>query len=154
MATRKTGLSLIFAGFLAREIASRMKVDYRAIGAAAYLGLGSIWALGLSSSAALMMNSKGLIPPAVLKISGEIPLGATIYTWQSLLTAGTLMLVSVLVAWLTVPLGNNVRTLQSFGVTFDSMEAPLEPRTRRAPRRLARTTARRERRARSRSSPR
>ncbi len=124
------GLSLIFAGFLAREIASRMKVDYRAIGAAAYLGLGSIWALGLSSSAALMMNSKGLIPPAILKISGEIPLGATIYTWQSLLTAGILMLASVLVAWLTVPMGDDVRTLQSFGVTFDSMEAPLEPRTK------------------------
>ncbi len=122
------GLSLIFAGFLAREIAQRMKVDYRAIGAAAYLGLGSIWALGLSSSAALMMASKGLIPPGILKISGVIPLDATIYTWQSLLTAGILMLVSVLVAWLTVPVGSDVRTVQSFGVTFDSMQAPLEKR--------------------------
>lgn len=122
------GLSLIFAGFLAREIAQRMKVDYRAIGAAAYLGLGSIWALGLSSSAALMMASKGLIPAPVLKISGIIPLDATIYTWQSLLTAGILMLVSVLVAWLTVPMGDNVRTVQSFGLTFESMQAPLEKR--------------------------
>ena len=122
------GLSLIFAGFLAREIASRMKVDYRAIGAAAYLGLGSIWALGLSSSAALMMASKGLIPPAILKIGGVVPLDATIYTWQSLLTAGILMLVSVLVAWLTVPLGNDVRTIESFGLTFEPMQAPLEKR--------------------------
>ncbi|OAI43047.1 Short chain fatty acid transporter [Verrucomicrobia bacterium SCGC AG-212-E04] len=124
------GLSLIFAGFLAREIAARLKVDYRAIGAAAYLGLGSIWALGLSSSAALMMNSKGLIPPAILKISGEIPLSATIYTWQSILTAVVLMLVSVLVAWLTVPMGDDVRTLQSYNLKFDSMQAPLEPRTK------------------------
>jgi short-chain fatty acids transporter len=122
------GLSLIFAGFLAREIAQRMKVDYRAIGAAAYLGLGSIWALGLSSSAALMMNSKGLIPAPILKISGIIPLSATIFTWQSLLTAAILLLVSVLVAWLTVPMGNDVRTIESFGVTFDPMQAPLEKR--------------------------
>jgi short-chain fatty acids transporter len=124
------GLSLIFAGFLAREIATRLKVDYRSIGAAAYLGLGSIWALGLSSSAALMMNTKGLIPPPILKISGEIPLLDTIYTWQSILTAIVLMLVSVLVAWLTVPMGSDVRTLDSYGLKFDSMQAPLEPRTK------------------------
>ena len=123
------GLSLIFAGFLAREIAQRMRVDYRAIGAAAYLGLGSIWALGLSSSAALMMASKGSVPPALLKISGLIPLSATIYTWQSLLVAGVLMLVSVLVAWLTTPVGNRVRTAESYGVTFEPMTtSSLEPR--------------------------
>jgi len=47
------GFSLIFAGVLTREVSKRVKgIDYRAIGAAAYLGLGSIWALGLSSSAA------------------------------------------------------------------------------------------------------
>jgi short-chain fatty acids transporter len=56
------GFSLIFAGFLAREIAQRIRVDYRAIGAAAYLGLGSVWALGLSSSAALLMATKSAIP--------------------------------------------------------------------------------------------
>ena len=47
------GLSLVFTGLLVREITKRIEVDYRAIGAAAYLGLGSVWALGLSSSAAL-----------------------------------------------------------------------------------------------------
>jgi len=84
----------------------------------------------LSSSAALMMNTKGLIPPPILKISGEIPLLDTIYTWQSILTAIVLMLVSVLVAWLTVPMGSDVRTLDSYGLKFDSMQAPLEPRTK------------------------
>ena len=44
--------SLIFSGLLAREVLHRVRgADYRAVGAAAYLGLGSIWALGLSSSA-------------------------------------------------------------------------------------------------------
>ena len=45
--------SLIFSGLLAREVAHRVRgADYRAVGAAAYLGVGSVWALGLSSSAA------------------------------------------------------------------------------------------------------
>ena len=49
------GLSLIFTGLLVRELTRRIEgIDYRAIGAAAYLGLGSVWALGLSSSAALL----------------------------------------------------------------------------------------------------
>ena len=44
------GLSLIFGGLLARAIAERrdIRMDYRAAGAAAYLGLGATWALGLS----------------------------------------------------------------------------------------------------------
>ncbi len=58
------GLSLIFSGLLAREMARRVKgMDYRAAGAAAYLGLGAVWALGLSSSAAMLMATKSAIPP-------------------------------------------------------------------------------------------
>src|SRR5258708_2332357 len=50
------GLSLIFSGLFVRELAHRVKgMDYRAAGAAAYLGLGAVWAMGLSSSAAMLM---------------------------------------------------------------------------------------------------
>src|SRR5688572_13878982 len=57
------GLSLIFTGLLVREVARRLdaidiRVDYRAIGAAAYLGLGTVWALGFSSSAALLRSEE------------------------------------------------------------------------------------------------
>ena len=39
--------SLIFSGLLAREVTHRVRgADYRAVGAAAYLGVGSVWALG------------------------------------------------------------------------------------------------------------
>jgi short-chain fatty acids transporter len=42
--------SLIISALLAREVTHRVKgADYRAVGAAAYLGIGSVWALGLSS---------------------------------------------------------------------------------------------------------
>ena len=46
------GFALIFCGLLAREVVRNVRaIDYRAIGAAAYLGNCSVWALGLSSSA-------------------------------------------------------------------------------------------------------
>src|SRR5580704_11712385 len=54
------GFSLVFSAFLVREVVQRVRgVDYRAAGAAAYLGVGSVWGLGLSSSAALMMATPG-----------------------------------------------------------------------------------------------
>jgi short-chain fatty acids transporter len=89
------GFALIFGGLLAREVVRHIRgIDYRAIGAAAYLGNGTVWALGLSSSAALLMATPSSIPPGLLKISGVIPLGQTIYTWQSLATVAILMIVT------------------------------------------------------------
>jgi short-chain fatty acids transporter len=121
------GLSLIVGAFLAREIARRMeKVDYRALAAAAYLGLGSVWALGLSSSAALMMATPGSVPPALFKISGLIPLSQTIYAWQSVVTALVLIAASVSVAYWSAPTGSAVRTAESLGVTLDAPNKTLE----------------------------
>jgi short-chain fatty acids transporter len=123
------GFSLVFAGFLAREISRRpLKVDYRALGAAAYLGLGSVWALGLSSSAALLMATPSSIPASLFKISGMIPLSQTIYTWQSILTAVILMSIAVAVAYFSAPTGSSVRTAESFGVVLEPMVKPMEPR--------------------------
>jgi short-chain fatty acids transporter len=97
------GLSLIFTGLLVREITRRVKADYRAIGAAAYLGLGSVWALGLSSSAALMQATKSAIPPSLLPITGVIPLTQTIFLWQNLVMAAVLITVSIVVAYASAP---------------------------------------------------
>ncbi len=125
------GLSLIFSGVLVREVVRNVRgIDYRAIGAAAYLGTGSVWALGLSSSAALVMATPAAIPTALLKISGVIPLRETIYTWQSLATAGILMLAGVVVAYLSAP-ASSTKTAESFGVTEGLELQKLEER--RAP---------------------
>jgi short-chain fatty acids transporter len=71
--------SLIFSALLAREVARRVRgSDYRAIGAAAYLGVGSVWALGLSSSAALIMAAPSSLPDSIKRISGVIPLSQTL----------------------------------------------------------------------------
>ena len=122
------GLSLIFSGLLVREIVRNVRgIDYRAIGSAAYLGACSVWALGLSSSAALLMATPASIPPALLKISGTIPLSQTIYTWQSLATAAILILSSVSVAYLSAP-KTSAKTAESFGVTEGLEIGKLEER--------------------------
>jgi len=122
------GLSLIFSGLFVRELSNRVKgMDYRAAGAAAYLGLGAVWALGLSSSAALLMATKTSIPPALFSISGMIPLTQTIFLWQSLVTAGVLILVSVLVSYFSAPSAENARTAEDYGLSFRPIDMALEP---------------------------
>ncbi|WP_195165398.1 TIGR00366 family protein, partial [Pseudomonas aeruginosa] len=66
------GLSLVFGGLLVRALARRsdLRMDYRAAGAAAYLGLGAVWALGLSSSAAQLQANPASLPPSILAIIG------------------------------------------------------------------------------------
>ena len=121
------GLSLVFTGLLVREIVSRVRVDYRAIGAAAYLGLGSVWALGLSSSAALLQATRSAIPPSLLPVTGVIPLGQTIFLWQSLVMAAVLIVISVAVAYASCPPPERAKTAEEIGVRFEPLAASLEP---------------------------
>ncbi|HEY3121714.1 MAG TPA: TIGR00366 family protein [Vicinamibacteria bacterium] len=125
------GLSLIFTGLLVREITQRVqRVDYRAIGAAAYLGLGSVWALGLSSSAALLQATRSAIPPALLPVTGVIPLSQTVFLWQSLVMAAILIAISVGVAAISCPPPELARTAEDIGVRFEPLAADFEaPRT-------------------------
>src|ERR1019366_3729877 len=124
-------LSLIFSGLLACELARRVKgMDYRAAGAAAYLGLGAVWALGLSSSAAMMMATKGSIPPALFTISGLIPLRQSLFLWQSIAMAVVLIVVSVAVAYFSAPSPENAKTAADFGIEYESVDRPLEKRTK------------------------
>jgi short-chain fatty acids transporter len=111
--------SLIFSGLLAREVAHRVKgSDYRSIGAAAYLGVGSIWALGLSSSAALIMATPASLPASIMKISGVIPLGQTLGLWQSLVMAAVLLGVSMAIAYYSAPAETHARGMEQMGVTY------------------------------------
>jgi len=118
------GLSLIFSGLLAREVVKNVRgVDYRAIGAAAYIGNGTVWALGFSSSAALLMATPSAIPAALFRISGVISLRETIYLWQSLTMALVLICSGVLVAFFSAP-RYSMKTAEWFGVTAES-EVPV-----------------------------
>jgi len=99
------GFSLIFGGLLVRALARReeLHMDYRAAGAAAYLGLGASWAMGLSSSAAQLQANPASIPKPLLAITGVIPFTETIFTWQSGVLTVILIAVSVVIAWLSAP---------------------------------------------------
>jgi len=126
------GFSMIFAGILMKEISKRVKgIDYRAIGAAGYLGLGSVWALGLSSSAALLMATKGSIPPGLLAISGVITLKMTLFTWQNLVMILVLVVLSVWICYVSTPTAEHAKTAEMAGITYqdtqDQIGTPQTP---------------------------
>ena len=125
------GLSLIFSGLLVRELSHRVKgMDYRAAGAAGYLGLGAVWAMGLSSSAALLMATKTSMPPSLFAISGLIPLTQTLFLRESIATTAILIVLSVLIAYLSTPSADNARTAESYGIEYQPITSSLEPKSR------------------------
>ncbi|GAA3913300.1 short-chain fatty acid transporter [Luteimonas lutimaris] len=126
------GFSLVFGGLLVRALARRtdLAMDYRAAGASAYLGLGAVWAMGLSSSAAQLQANPASMPPGLVEITGVLPFSQTIFLWQSIVLTAILILASLVVAWLTAPTGDAARTARDF-VDVDEAKAPaLPPRTR------------------------
>ncbi|NNH74929.1 short-chain fatty acid transporter [Nocardia uniformis] len=126
------GLSLVFGGLLARAIARRtdLRVDYRALGAAAFMGLGAVWALGLSSSAAQLQATAASLPPALLNITGVLDFGRTIFTWQSMLMCAIIMAITVVIAHYSAPKGAAIKTAEQMDVDLDDQPAQVAPRSR------------------------
>lgn len=146
------GFSLIFSALLARAVARRLgergvAVDYRALCAASFLGLGSIWAQGLSGSAALQMATPGALPAALQRIveygtattapattgaawarwgSGVIPLSHTIFLWQSLLAVAIEIVVVTAIMWWAAPGSAQAVPAQQLGISLapDAEPAP------------------------------
>ena len=127
------GLSLVFGGLLVRALARRtdLRMDYRAAGAAAYLGLGAVWALGLSSSAAQLQANPASLPPSILAITGMIPFTETIFLWQSGVMLLALIIVSLIIAYATAPGPNSARDAKACGVdpafNLPKPQAPTRP---------------------------
>jgi short-chain fatty acids transporter len=123
------GFSLIFSALLVREMTRTVrKLDYRAAGAAGYLGLGAVWALGLSSSAALMMATKSAIPPKLFDISGLIPLTRTLFIWPNFWTILALMVVSILTAYFSAPSEERAKTAEDFGLQYEPIDVTVVAR--------------------------
>lgn len=123
------GLSLIFGGLLVRALAERseLKMDYRAAAAAAYLGLGATWAMGLSSSAAQLQANPASLPKALLPITGVIPFSETIFLWQSIVVTIVLLVASVLIAYWSAPGRESAVTAESMGIDLvkeDAIQVP------------------------------
>ena len=119
------GFSLIFSAMLAREVARRVKgVDYRALAAASFLGIGSVWAQGLSGSAALQMATPGALQPQIRDIvasGGLVPGGiisfrSTIFLWQSFTSVIVEIVVITAAMWLATPPAGRGRTAADLGI--------------------------------------
>ena len=121
------GFSLVFGGLLVRALARReaLDMDYRAAGAAAYLGLGAVWALGLSSSAAQLQANPASMPPGLLEVTGVLPFAQTILLPQSIALTAILVLASLLVCWWTAPTGAAARTARDFELDAPATDAPV-----------------------------
>ena len=118
------GLSLIFSGLLVLALARHkaLTLDYRAAGAAAYLGLGTVWALGLSSSAAQLQANAASLPKALLPITGVIPFSETIFLWQSLTIAGIVSLTGIAIAVASTPRAAQAVTADDLGIDVSHRE--------------------------------
>jgi len=119
------GFSLVFSAVLAREVARRVDgVDYRALAAASFLGLGSIWAQGLSGSAALQMATPGALQPQIRDIvshgglvpGGLIPFSHTIFLWQSAVAVLVELIAVTGVMWLATPNAGEGKTARDLGI--------------------------------------
>jgi short-chain fatty acids transporter len=124
------GLSLIFSGLLVLALARRreLRMDYRAAGAAAYLGLGSVWALGLSSSAAQLQANAASLPSSLLPITGVIPFTETIFLWQSLLLAAIIIAVSITIAVWSAPGPDQAVTAEAMDIDVTAGETAVPER--------------------------
>src|SRR5262249_12173385 len=119
------GFSLVFGAVLAIEVARRVHdVDYRALASASVVGLGSIWAQGLSGSAALQMATPGALQPQIRDIvanGGIVPGGMisfrhTIFLWQSLASVVIEVIVVTTVMWLATPPASRARTARDLAI--------------------------------------
>ncbi|MBM0103846.1 short-chain fatty acid transporter [Steroidobacter sp. S1-65] len=115
------GLSMVLGSLLVRALSRRddLDMDYRAAAAAGYLGMGSVWAMGLSSSAAQLQANPASMPPALLQITGVIPFTETIFLWQSVALTAVLIVVTLAIAWLTAPRGENAQTARRLGAVAE-----------------------------------
>lgn len=136
------GFSLIFSAVLAREVARKLEgVDYRALAAASFLGLGSIWAQGLSGSAALQMATPGALPPQIRDIvahgatvpGGIIPFRDTIFLWQSLVSVMVEIVVVTTVMWLATPPAARARTARDLGIDLGERDVRPAPASGHVP---------------------
>jgi short-chain fatty acids transporter len=102
-------------------------MDYRAAGAAAYLGLGATWAMGLSSSAAQLQANPASVPKSLLAITGVIPFTETIFMWQSFLITAVLLVISISIAIWSAPGPSTAVTAEAMGIEISREDAIKVP---------------------------
>jgi short-chain fatty acids transporter len=123
--------SLVFSALLVKEIARRnATLDYRAASASSIVGIGTVWALGLSSAPAQIQANAASLPPSILRITGVIPFSETIFLWQSLVLAAILIVLCVTVAYFSAPNASTAVTAKALDIDL-TVPNQLEERSER-----------------------
>lgn len=122
-------MSTVLTALLVIALAKRkdLNMDYRAAAAAAFVGMGATWALGLSSSAAQLQANKDSLPENIYQLTGVIPFSQTIFLWQSIVIVLVLIVLSLAIAYWSAPKGPHVKTMQDFGLQFDEESLTTQP---------------------------
>ena len=125
-------MSTVLTALLVIALAKRkeLNMDYRAAAAAAIIGMGATWALGISSSAAQLQANKASLPEPIYNLTGVIPFTETIFLPQSKIMTGVLIIVSIAIAFWSAPKGNSIKTMDDFSIGFEDekKQSPVQKR--------------------------
>lgn len=114
-------MSTVLTALLVIALAKRkeLNMDYRAAAAAAIIGMGATWALGISSSAAQLQANKASLPEPIYNLTGVIPFTETIFLPQSMIMTAVLIVASIAICYWSAPKGNSIKTIDQFDIQFD-----------------------------------
>ncbi|QIO09095.1 short-chain fatty acid transporter [Acinetobacter lanii] len=120
-------MSTVLTALLVIALAKRkeLNMDYRAAAAAAIIGMGATWALGISSSAAQLQANKTSLPEPIYNLTGVIPFTETIFLPQSMIMTAVLIVASIAICYWSAPKGNHIKTIDQFDVQLDE-EKPTQ----------------------------
>lgn len=124
-------MSTVLTALLVIALAQRkeLNLDYRAAAAAAIIGMGATWALGISSSAAQLQANKASLPESIYQLTGVIPFTETIFLPQSLIMTAVLIIASIAIAYFSAPKGQHVKTIDQFNVKLDQEDTEIQDTT-------------------------
>ena len=125
-------MSTVLTALLVIALAKRkeLNMDYRAAAAAAIIGMGATWALGISSSAAQLQANKASLPESIYNLTGVIPFTETIFLPQSMIMTAVLIIASIAIAFWSAPKGKDIKTIDQFPIQLEEDAKPT-PTTKR-----------------------
>ncbi|MFW1829047.1 short-chain fatty acid transporter [Acinetobacter sp. ULE_I001] len=125
-------MSTVLTALLVIALSKRkeLNMDYRAAAAAAIIGMGATWALGISSSAAQLQANKASLPEPLYNLTGIIPFTETIFLPQSMIMTAVLIIVSIAIAFWSAPKGNSIKTIDEFDIHFEDKETEVQSKKR------------------------
>ena len=114
-------MSTVLTALLVIALAQRkeLNMDYRAAAAAAIIGMGATWALGISSSAAQLQANKSSLPEPIYNLTGVIPFTETIFLPQSMIMTAVLIVASIAIAYWSAPKGSDIKTIEHFPIQIE-----------------------------------